>query len=157
MVEVSRRDELIALAERVEALDGRNKSGDMTILTADIARALGWVRVPPSKSVKRDGHWVAPEDCRNGLPVYCSLHGTEIHRAPPLWLWSLDAAMSLLPVIETPGDPPRHADFIIECTNAGLTIAAMVGHDGRDRCSWGATPQLALTAAALRALAEQEQ
>ena len=146
---MSRRNKLIALAERVEALDGRNKGGDMTILTADIARALGWVRVPPSKSVKRDGHWVAPEDCRNGQPVYCSLHGTEIHRAPPLWLWSLDATMSLVPE----GWRPTISQHIVPKDFWQVRLRWWE----KEVEARSSTPALALTAAALRALAEQEQ
>ena len=83
--------------------------------------------------------------CRNGLD------GVGLYGKHLAYTQSLDAAMTLLPTIQPAGDPERHADFILECTNGGLTICAMVGHNDRDKCSWGATPALALCAAALRA------
>ena len=143
---MSRRDKLIALAERVEALDGPDREVDCAI-----GVAIGLFRTEPNRGWPGQIDYIQIREEGDLYPG----HGFD--QLVPKYSASLDAAMSLLPVIETPGDPPRHADFIIECTNAGLTIAAMVGHDGRDRCSWGATPALVLTAAALRALAEQEQ
>ncbi len=134
------------LAERIEALDGMNNNGDMTILTADIARALGWVRVTPSEAGNKTGHWVAPEDCRDGKPVYCSLHGTEIHRSPPNWLWSLDAAMTLV---------PKGWEWLKLLRTDGRNHIAVEDTSNREAnfgyFSIAATPALALSAAALRA------
>lgn len=61
---------------------------------------------------------------------------------PKPYTASLDAAVSLVPV--------GH-DWILENVNGGQTICARVGHNDKDRNSWGDTPALALTAAALRA------
>jgi hypothetical protein len=58
---------------------------------------------------------------------------------------SLDAAVSLI---------PDGYDWILERVNDGLTIGARVGHNDPDRTSWGETPALALTAAALRSRAQ---
>jgi len=161
---VSRAEELIALAERVEALDGRNNGGDMTIATGDIARVLGWVRVPPSESRSRKGHWIAPEDCRDGVPVYDSLHGTDCWRSPPNWLWSLDAAMTLVPdnwVIAS-------LEWWPQRDRAGVTLREVKDFEADGGFGFGfdescgnarshhRTPALALTAAALRARAAQD-
>lgn len=132
------------LAARVEGLTGENsRHGEMTIVNNAVASAFGWVRVPPSQSPKSKGHWIAPEDCRDGKPVYDSLHGTALHQAPPPWLWSLDAAMTLVPdehgvVLNTLGAQPA----IVRIWKPDLS--------GNFRAK-AATPALALTAAALRA------
>lgn len=144
---------LLDLAARCEALDGRNNGGDMTLLTSEIARALGWVRVTPSEARNKTGHWVAPQDCRNGKPIYDSLHGTEVHRAPPPWLWSLDAAMTLVPegwwLVRFGYVPAPRAHW-----HATLRRELPGGQDGTvSTGTYGDTPALALCAAALRARA----
>jgi hypothetical protein len=161
--------DLHSLAARAEALDGRNNGGDMTLLTSEIARALGWVRVTPSEARNKTGHWVAPEDCRNGKPVYDSLHGTEVHRTPPLWLWSLDAALTLVPegwqvaALEQNWRTGLWRAQLIPVPSATLIAAfdrgETVGWNTADAPDSGTggivTPALALVAACLRARATQ--
>ncbi|MDB5620552.1 hypothetical protein [Tardiphaga sp.] len=62
----------------------------------------------------------------------------------PHYTSSLEAAATLI---------PDDFDWVLERTNGGLTICARVGHNDPDRSSWGNTPELALTAAALCARA----
>jgi hypothetical protein len=146
---------LLALAERVEGLDGRNVNGDMTLLTNDIARALGWHRVEPRFTRNKRGAWIAPGDFLgvydDGSPRLDSLHGTEMHPAPPLWLWSLDAAMALV----------REGWAVLMAFSEQRAVCdvhtAPLGQHG----TWpahasAATPALALCAAALRARAETQ-
>lgn len=151
---------LAELAARVEAIDGRNNGGDMTLLTSEIARALGWVRVSPSEARNKSGHWVAPEDCRDGKPVYDSLHGTDIHRAPPPWLWSIDAALTLVPeglewelYAYHAARDPRFGRF--QTRIPLLTYGEDPEELGPQAIANGHTAALALTAASLRARAAE--
>lgn len=142
---------ILELAERVEALDGRNNDGDMTIVTGEIARALGWYRVTPSEAKNKHGHWIAPEDCRDGEPVYDSLHGTTCHRNPPNWLWSLDAAMKLMPEGWFASINTGRVNIVVLTGRSDDPIVAPV-----DVESTANTAALALVAASLRAIAEEE-
>lgn len=45
----------------------------------------------------------------------------------PAYTSSLDAAVTLLPVVGKPGDLDERADYIIEHVNGGVTIGARVG------------------------------
>jgi hypothetical protein len=111
--------DLLALAERVEALTGPDDAVDLAI--AEWCYANGGVA-----GVNYDPQlWVIR-------------HGGEFTA-------SLDAAMSLV---------PDGYDWILGRTNGGLTVHAEVGN--REQI-FAATPALALTAAALRARAAQEQ
>jgi hypothetical protein len=68
----------------------------------------------------------------------------KMWKGPSNFTSSLDAAAYLI---------PDGFDWILERVNDGLTIGARVGHNDPDRTSWGDTPALALTAAALRSIA----
>jgi len=88
------RDELIARLERAQA-----GSRELDCL---IAREAGWHRVEPRfKAAGKHGGWIAPQDFMgthsSGEPILDSLHGTTIHRDPPAFTTSIDAALSFLP------------------------------------------------------------
>lgn len=126
------RDELLALASRVEALTGPCRETDIAILTHP---AFGYRDISDDGSLfdrGNDGYW--------------SLEGEGGFVALPSPTASLDAAMTL--VLEG-------YDWIIGHTNSGLTIYAEVGGTGGDFTRFAATPALALTAAALRTIAAQ--
>ena len=133
--------ELEELAKRVEALEGPDRAVDAEIYWA----VKGFPAAAYSRAMS-----LRPK----GAGQLSEMEWLKKSSLLPAYTASLDAAMSLLPSMEGPCGQETHADFIIECTNGGLTIAAMVGHDNRDKCSWGNTPSLALCAAALRAKQE---
>ena len=89
------RATLLALAERVEAA----RVSDRTGLRNEVALATGWHRVEPRFTKSKHGAWIKPCDFigvhSDGSPKLDSLHGTDMHREPPNFLESLDAAMSL--------------------------------------------------------------
>lgn len=89
------RTTLLALAERVEAA----RVSDRTGLRNEVALATGWHRVEPRFTKSKHGAWIKPCDFigvhSDGSPKLDSLHGTDMHREPPNFLESLDAAMSL--------------------------------------------------------------
>jgi hypothetical protein len=136
---VSRRDELIALAERVEALTGPDRMVAKLIFADVYPDGIPSPVVESGYGWREDdsGWWLATgEDARiPSKTVY-----------PPNWLGSLDAAMSLA------GDdfgslmrgkfPDGSTGFV--CVVKGCEATAK-------------TAPNAVTAAALRALAEQEQ
>lgn len=134
--------DLLKLAERCERAEGPEKA-----LDREIALAIGWVRLTPSEARRKNPAWFHPDDCRDGKPVYDSLHGTDVWRDPLAYTASLDAAMTLLDG-ETffhlsrfsPGEGPAEAHVYPN------------RHIGDDYNAFGATPALALTAASLRAL-----
>jgi hypothetical protein len=103
-----KREELLALADRVEALTGEDHG---------VNCAVEYVRTP---------HWTGEGQ-------------------PRRYTASLDAAMSLV---------PEGRDWTLQ-SSGGPGPMAFVDYCGRFRV--GATPALALTAAALRALAEQTE
>jgi len=122
---MSRKDELLALAERVEALAGPDRGVD-----ARICIALGLSK--DNVMVGEDG-WCINSDT-NPNPY-----------RSPIYTASLDAAMSLVPEgawwwVEA--QPLHRSRFLAGC--------------GNEQIHSGATPALALTAAALRAIAETE-
>jgi len=119
------REELTKLAERVEGLTGWCRDTN-----AEVALVAGWT---PTQfgSEQRDG-WLSPSG--------------HIVGALPSFFTSLDAAMSLVPegwegVVHIGSDP-----------GAGLY---QLNNPRSHKNSRAATPALALTAAALRARAEQ--
>lgn len=89
---------MAALIERLEnAKEGSRE------LDSRIALTQGWYRLTPSEAKFRGigngkhGGWIHPSDCRDGKPVFCSLHGTDVHRDPPKFTQSIDTAMTLVP------------------------------------------------------------
>jgi hypothetical protein len=121
---MSRKDELLALAERVEALAGPDRGVD-----ARICIALGLSK--DNVMVGEDG-WCINSDT-NPNPY-----------RSPIYTASLDAAMSLVPEGAQWGcDSMGGAAVFLKDCKLFLSRNA-------------ATPALALTAAALRALAETE-
>ncbi len=119
--------ELLALAERVEAATGADRTG----LRNAVALAIGWHRVEPRFTKSKNGAWIKPSDFlgvrSDGSPVLDSLHGTDMHRDPPNYLESLDAAVSLYPVKpDTIPTDPRKA------TAAALRARATTPHKGAD-------------------------
>lgn len=86
------RTDIAGLIERLETATGPSKS-----LSRDIqCRVGGWYRRTPSEGRTRHPTFIHPDDCRDGKPVYDSLHGTDIWREPPDVTASLDAAMALV-------------------------------------------------------------
>lgn len=146
---------LLALAERVEAAAWPQPTRE---LNREVALAVGWFRRTPSESGKKYPTWIHPDDCRNGQPVFDSLHGTEIWREPSNYLGSLDAALTLV--------PEGHVWLV---ANVGLNDEGKGPLSGKcsaisappadtehiEPCE-AATPALALCAAALRARAETQ-
>ena len=72
------------------------------------------------------------------------LDGVGAYGAHPYYTSSIDAALTLV---------PDGFDWTLGHTNGGLTIHAEVGGRGDEYLRFGATPALALCAAALRARA----
>jgi hypothetical protein len=129
---MTRRDALMAVAARVEALTGPCRETDAEIAVA----ALGWITRPP----RYDGDDISYGYVNKGLLV---LPGNGAGNClVPEFTASLDAAMTLA--------KGRQVRLLI--SEDGIA-SALVG----DNASTAATPALALTAAALRAIAAQEQ
>ena len=128
---MTQAETLIALAERVENLDGPDRHVD-----AEIDAALGWRRVEnPTAAGGLIDLWHAPD-------------GTMKRRDERLHLYtaSLDAAMSLVPegwVWTINQFPDKASAYLV---NSACQMA-------RPHEQYQATPALALTAAALRARA----
>lgn len=151
---------LLELAERCARANPNDRSG----LNHDVARAAGWQRITPSQMGRgKHGGWIAPDDYlgrySNGSPILDGLHGTDILREPLNFLASLDAAMQLVPEgwrVQRLGEQQESDERgpYLEYWSARLhwPLGGMLSN-----LKWGkgATPALAITAAALRALAEQ--
>ena len=146
---MTNRATLLALAERVEAA----RVSDRTGLRNEVALATGWHRVEPRFTKSKHGAWIKPCDFigvhSDGSPKLDSLHGTDMHREPPNFLESLDAAMSLV--------PSGCSEWNVESWSAPCAIQpahvrATAWVSGAARV-YAATPALALTAACLRARA----
>ena len=141
---MTNRATLLALAERVEAA----RVSDRTGLRNEVALATGWHRVEPRFTKSKHGAWIKPCDFigvhSDGSPKLDSLHGTDMHREPPNFLESLDAAMSLV--------PSGYEWSVNWCGNSVANVSE-IGVDYPVHCGGAATPALALTAACLRARA----
>jgi hypothetical protein len=120
-----------ALARRLEDLAGQVEAaiGSGKELDRMVARSIGWHRVEPRHSTMSRGAWIAPEDfcgvMGSGAPILDSLHGTTMHRDPPPFTASLDAALSLFPTKpETISTNPRKATAAALRARAALAMAA---------------------------------
>ncbi len=128
------KEELLKLALRVEALSGPERHVD-----ADIAEALGWHQYSGD-------NWIGPLG----------------QIAVPSYTVSLDAAMTLVPKTMSLVDltlswEPPEPEVFPACSITWYPAAVI--HNGKDwhaLTASGATPALALTAAALRALAKEK-
>lgn len=130
-----------------------------------VARAVGWHRVEPRFRVGgRRGGWIAPADFRgvhsDGAPILDSLHGTDIHRDPPRYTTSIDAAVTLVP--EGWGWNLRDALLIgplawceVWKRRPGPTPGVIKSSEHRSVAE-APTPAAALALAALRARVEME-
>jgi hypothetical protein len=128
-------------AELIAALEAA--TGPTIALSRDVARFCGWFRVAPR--FHKGGGWISPQDFLgaddDGRPGLDSLHGTEIHRDPPHFTASIDAALTLVPegreaVVYTAGG-----------ADVWHATAGMHMHD----MTYAATPAVALCIAALKA------
>lgn len=132
------RGDLLALAERVEAAAGADRGLDDTIYQTVTGRCPH--RNLRTVSGDADCLMEVCEDCRDEEPDV----------RVPIYTASLDAAMSLVPEgwelsLNTFANPPAASAY---CINAANEIV-------RPAKQYIATPALAITAAALRARAEQ--
>jgi hypothetical protein len=150
---VTRRDELLALAERVEALMGPDR---------EVLATVWWLAGPGKSEWPNYADLPAVEACGKifGRHPKYPVEWSHVNYSGPKYLTSLDAAMSL--VLEGwQGDGLKWWEG--EASSCDLVATSLEGD--RWTCTGvmprvsacAATPALALTAAALRALAEQEQ
>jgi hypothetical protein len=137
---MSRKDELIALAERVEALTGPDREVDVLVFQAIGAPA-------PFQFANK----LIALEFNDIEQAYFARVGDDmqVRYSPPAYSASLDAAMSLVRkgwVSVRGWDYPNRASRAIFMDDEGV------------RLFWGraATPALAMTAAALRAIAKIE-
>ena len=138
------RTDIAGLIERLETATGPSKS-----LSRDIqCRVGGWYRRTPSEGRTRHPTFIHPNACRDGKPVYDSLHGTDIWREPPDVTASLDAAMALVERVR-PG-----AGWAVGKTPGGTGWARVF--KAREYYSEAPTPAIALLIALLKSL-ETEQ
>jgi hypothetical protein len=146
---MTRKEELLALAARVEALTEPDRETDLLIHAHQTGKRWRWAEFGGAFGA------IDPQTAQIAvqiLPFDGTEHEHELHWADrdvilvPAYTACLNAAMSLVPV--------------------GCTISLNIGRDRQTEatlesnwdtfCGYAATPALALTAAALRALAEQE-
>ena len=135
---MTRADELLGLAERVEALTGPDREVDAEIAVAVSGDKGAWVVGPSPQSVfAHQPGWYRTSDDKS-------------HQAPPFTA-SLDAAMSLVPkdrrvsIVQLPDGAWGAAMLVLEPSQADPCLI----QDAKSAA-------LALTAAALRALAAIE-
>lgn len=123
-------------------------------LDREIARLFGWHRVEPRFARNKHGAWIAPEDFiglhSDGSPILDSLHGTDLHREPPSFSVSLDAALALAERL-LPGWP-----IVIGMNQTPETKPwARIGRPMFGTDVTASTPALALVSAILKAGASQ--
>jgi hypothetical protein len=136
---MSRREELLALAAKVEAAQGTDRALDMEI---DVLLCRGNTHVIEyvDGTAQRVPYVDFAYSPRCECPRYTASLDAAVSLVPAGWRWSLDQT--------------QRAPFQ-ECGRADL-YAPGDGEKPRDVCNvYAATPALALTAAALRALAEE--
>jgi hypothetical protein len=157
---MTRAEELLALAARVEALSGPDRDLDAEIAVAVSGDAGAWVVRPSPQSVFAH------------LPGWYRTSDDKSHQAPA-YTASLDAAMTLVPEgwavdrlsmwpaspdeASNKGGPQSTAMLVGTSINrrGGSMFWGHGGKDGRAEAT-AATPALALMAANLRALAALE-
>ena len=141
---MTRREELEALAGRVEALTGACRETD-----ADIMSPIGWLRDGYVRAIEhgkeRPYFWHSTDE---KLPTIYAARFTE----------SIDHALGLAPVLAfwRLGHDGEGADPSLFKAHI-LSWADGTKASQRNSIAIAATPALALTAAALRAIAAQEQ
>ena len=150
------KDELLALAERVEALSGPDREADarIAVVIRYAYNAAPFVDLEACQSVTDEDEW----------NVICRVNGQKTDRySPPRYTASLDAAMSLVPC-KSDNEVgfsfwPQHR----AAPTAGLIKCQLWHIDGFQNYAPGGVPEatagthiLALCAAALRALAGGE-
>lgn len=133
------------LADRCEAATGPQKA-----LDREIALLVGWCRQSPSEAKRKHPAWFHPDDCRDGKPIFDSLHGTDVWRDPSAFTASIDAAMTLV---------PKGWETAIYCGGELANVQMETERLRQQPCfipidGTAATPALALCAAALRALTQ---
>jgi hypothetical protein len=124
--------DLNELADRAGRLGGRDPA-----LSKDIYRAL--FEVPELSPVEHGYGWREDDSgwwCQTGEDQRVPRQRID----PPDWLGSIDAAMTLVP-----------EGFNVQFERTGNTSRACVWHGARIVSRYGASPALALTAAALHA------
>jgi hypothetical protein len=130
---MTRLSDLTALRDRVSSLTGPDREVD-----GELALLAGWTCTKMERD--RQPYWRKPGVIewfqRAELPPYTA---------------SLDAAFALKEAL-LPG-----FDWILEHTNDGLTISALVGTSDPNARAFADTPVLALIRAILGALIAQEQ
>ena len=80
--------------EALRAVEARLAAGETgKEVDRHIALAFGWTKEcrEPRFGTRKRTYWLSPGDGED------SLHGTDLHRDPPSWVTSLDAAMSIVP------------------------------------------------------------
>jgi hypothetical protein len=147
---MTRRDELLALAARVEAAQGADAE-----LDASVARAAGWIALD-ARMWWRAEHVAECRRLKVSKWKYATVH-------LPTFTASLDGAASLVPK----GWRVNTADWSIPGTFTWMLKGPCLKRVPNEDGGWDAgsdwyvsgrslaTPALALTAAALRALAEE--
>lgn len=136
------RDELLALADRVEALAGRDRvealAGPDRVIDELALLASGWT-LERAKDLGERATWIDPSGKRT------------VHRQGDGWFRptaSLDAAMTLVP-------EGAFWSLCMKGEATGYSACCQERGDGGLLWTDAATPALALTAAALRAIAAQ--
>lgn len=145
------KESLLALAAEVEALRAPSKATDRKI-----ALHFGWHRVEPRHTRTKHGGWIAPQDwigtLSDGSPILDSLHGTEIHRDPPVYTASIDAALALMREVL----PGWRVQLFTDGTDATASVWPDEGRDSPQYHGIAPTLPLSIVAAMLRAVAERE-
>ena len=135
---MTRRDELLALADRVEAATGADRELDADIAVA----AAGFRRVSESMLCKDEWDYASNADGYFlAWPRYTASIDAALTLVPSGWTWSIVHEREW----ELSGKPAYFSD---------LRRGYRTSYDNAT-LSWSATPALALTAAALRALAQE--
>lgn len=139
------KDELLALAVRVEALEGPDREVDAEIAIAVDGGEIVWLQANGTMDMYPARQYVS------------AMHVRGFGRAPiPTYTASIDAAMSL---IKGSQEYPDHKTFVLDCATQTTVHAQPVAHVWNEQgkhTGKGRTPALALTAACLRAIAGQE-
>ena len=115
--------------------DRKKDPGAERNLNRAVALYLGWYYYTPSEAKEKwrgtwkRGAWIHPDDCTNGRPVFCQMHGTDVHRDIPNYIGSRDALKAIRPEGWLPfcgnrhlksGDKPFYFGFV---TNAAQVIS----------------------------------